>query len=271
MERKSVKLEVLIAAQNIGSTGELPPVADQILTSGCDAVLINQSLKEPKLKSPSQNLRIFSYGESGISKSRNRALEHAEGDLLLVTDDDVELLDGFSETIVETFRKNPEADIITFQCLNERGEKRKNYSDRSFWHNLRTLMQVSSVEIVIRHSSLVRAPLVFDPRFGIGSQIPTGGETVFLSDAFRQGFKILYLPYPIVKHPDASSGRALSRNPSLIKAKGAMFYRIFGWKAYLVCILFALKKRRETGYSLIKNIRLMYAGIMEFKALDDDK
>jgi len=216
-------------------------------------------------------LRIFSYPEYGSSRSRNRALQHAEGDLLLITDDDVELLDGFSETIVEVFRKNPEADIITFQCLNERGEKRKDYSDRSFWHNLRTLMQVSMIEIALRRESLIQSSLMFDTRFGVGNQMPTGDENVFLSDAFRQGFKILYLPYPIVKHPDASSGRALSRNPSLIKAKGAMFYRIFGWKAYLVCILFALKKRRETGYSLIKNIRLMYAGIMEFKALDDDK
>ena len=271
MQRKSVKLEVLIAAQNIRSTDQLPKVAQQLVSKGCDTVLINQSEKEQEFKSPSQNLRIFNYPETGISRSRNRALQHAEGELLLITDDDVELLDGFSEIITVAFEKNPEADIITFQCLNERGEKRKNYSDSSFWHSLRTLMQVSSVEIALRRKSFIRKPLLFDPRFGIGSQIPTGGETVFLSDAHKRGFKILYLPYPIVRHPDASSGRALYQNPALIKAKGAMFYRIFGWRAYGVCPLFAVKKRRETGYSPVKNFQLMYTGIKHFKALDHGK
>lgn len=271
MPRKYVKLEVLIAAQNIRSTDQLPRVAEELLSEGCDAVLINQVNKGPGLKSPSKHLRIYSYPECGICRSRNRALQHAEGDVLLITDDDVELLEGFEETIVEAFAKHPEADIITFQCLNKRGEKRKDYGDSSYWHNLRTLMQVSSVEIAIRHVSLARTPLEFDSRFGIGSQIPTGGETVFLSDALRRGFRILYLPYPIVSHPDESSGRALYHNPKLIRAKGGMFYRIFGWRAYLVSALFALKKRRETGYSLVKNVQLLYTGMEQFKALDHGK
>jgi hypothetical protein len=181
------------------------------------------------------------------------------------------LLDGFAVTIAEAFAKNPEADIITFQCLNERGEKRKDYSDSSFWHNTRSLMQVSMIEITLRGESLVRKPLLFDTRFGVGSQIPTGDENIFLIDALRKGFKILSLPSPIVKHPDASSGRALYRNPTLIRAKGGMFFRIFGWKAYGVCALFALKKQRETGYSLLKNIQLLYEGIQEFKAMDHGK
>ena len=111
----------------------------------------------------------------------------------------------------------------------------------------------------------------FDIRFGVGNQIATGDENIFLTDALRRGFKILYLPYPIVKHPDASSGRDLYRNPALIRAKGGMFFRIFGWKAYGVCALFAVKKQRETGYSLVKNIQLLYKGIQEFKAMDHGK
>jgi len=271
MQRKSVKLEVLIAAQNMSSKDQLPPVVGQVVSENCAAVLINQSKSEASFESPSPKLRIFHYPESGISRSRNRALQHAGGDLLLITDDDVELLDGFSEIITDAFDKNPEADIITFQCLNEHGEKRKNYSDSPFLHNLRTLMRVSSVEIVMRRESLDRKPLLFDARFGIGSQIPTGCETVFLSDAHRKGFKILYIPTPIVMHPDESSGRTLYLNAIMVKAKGGMFSRIFGWKAYGICILFALKKRKEIGFSLTKSIGLMFKGIKEFKALDHGK
>jgi len=34
---------------------------------------------------------------------------------------------------------------------------------------------------------------------------------------------------------------------------------------------FCLKKQRETGYSLVKNIQLLYKGIREFKAMDHGK
>jgi glycosyltransferase involved in cell wall biosynthesis len=271
MQDSTSKLEVLIAAMNIRSKEQLPIVARQALDQGCSALIINQTEIQPGLESPSENLRIFNYSESGISKSRNRALRHARGEILLITDEDVELLDGFSKTLTETFDKNPEADLITFQCLNEKGAKRKNYPDSAFWHDKRTIMRVSSVEIAMRRDTLVKNALFFDERFGIGSQISTGSETVFLSDALARGMKILYRPKAIVRHPDESSGRALRGNRELIRAKGGMFYRVFGWKAYGICLYFALKKRKEMGFSLVQNMKLMLSGIKQFKALDHGK
>lgn len=268
MQSPVSKIEVLIATLDVQSQEQLPEVAKQVISNGCDGLLINQTKNKRHFESPSKRLRILHFSESGISRSRNRALSHAEGDILLLTDDDVVLCDGFSNVIESGFRNNPEADLITFQCLNEQGMKRKEYSNKAFWHNARTLMRVSSVEIALRRESLLENPISFDERFGIGSQIPTGSETVFLTDALEKGMKILYIPEPIVRHPDASSGRALYRNPVLIKAKGGMFYRIFGWKAYGICIYFSLKKRRETGFSLLQNLQLMLTGIKEFKALE---
>jgi glycosyltransferase involved in cell wall biosynthesis len=268
MQRPVKKLEVLISALGISSEELLPHVAKQVLAQGSHGLVINQTKDRIHFASASENLRIFHFNELGISKSRNRALSKATGDFLLFTDEDVALLDGFSRTITGAFEKNPQADIITFQCLNQEGQLRKKYSDRPFWHNARTLMRVSSVEIAIRRESLVQNPLLFDERFGIGSQIPTGSESVFLSDALTRGLKILYQPVPIVRHPDASSGRALYHNRDLLKAKGALFYRIFGQKAYLLSLYFALKKTRETGFSLLQGMQMMLSGIREFKALD---
>jgi len=271
MQDPTSKLEVLIAAMNIQSKEQVPIVATQALDWGCSALMINQTRSQPIFESPSESLRIFNYSELGISKSRNRALSHARGEILLITDEDVELLDGFSKTLTETFDKNPEADLITFQCLNEKGAKRKNYADSGFWHDKRSIMRVSSVEIAMRRDSLEKNALFFDERFGVGSKFPTGSETVFLSDALARGMKILYHPKAIVMHPDESSGRALFGNRELIRAKGGMFCRIFGWKAYGICLYFALKKRKETGFSLLQNMKLMLSGIEQFKALDHDQ
>lgn len=268
MQKHDNKLEVLVAAQGIQNESQMPPVLRQLLSSGFPTVLINQTKNDKQLSSTSKSLRIFNYAEKGISRSRKRALEHATGDILLLSDEDVELIDGFSDTIKKAFEKNPQADVITFQCLNEHGVLRKSYPEHPIEHNMRTLMQVSSVEVALRRASFENGSVRFDERFGIGSEIPTGSETVFLSDALKQGLKILYQPEPIVRHPDESSGRTLFRNNSMIRAKGAMFYRIFGWKAYLVSLLFAFKKRKETGFSLVRTARLMYSGIEEFKRLD---
>ena len=271
MQSPAPKLEVLIAAMDIRSEQQLPPVAGQVLSEGCSGLVINQAKGPPAFETRSKNLRIVHVEEQGISRSRNRALDHALGGLLLLTDDDVELLDGFSRKVAEAFDRHPEADIITFQSLNQRGEKRKAYSDKSFRHNLRTLMRVSSIEVALRRKSLEKSPLFFDERFGLGSQFPTGSETVFLSDALSKGFHIHYCPEAIVRHPDDSSGRALFQNEELMEAKGAMFYRILGWKAYAICIYFALRKRKETGYSLYHSVKLMYSGIDQFKESADDR
>ncbi len=261
-------VEVLIAAQGIYSLEQLPRVAKQLLDANCSAVMVNQCDSESSLQSPSDDLRIFHYAETGISRSRNKALSHARGDIFLITDDDVELLDGFDRTLEEAFRKYEDADIITFQSVNEQGRMRKSYSAAPHWHSIKTLMRVSSIEIALRRKSFDGHTLPFDERFGLGASWPTGEETVFLSDALQQGRKILYVPRPIVRHADLSSGRSLHGNASVITAKGAMLYRIFGWKAYGISLLFALKKRRETGFSLARTIRLMYAGIEDFKSMD---
>jgi glycosyltransferase involved in cell wall biosynthesis len=262
------KLEILIAAQDIGSEEQLPKVARQSISQGVSGLMINQTKTEPNWMSTSKKLRILHFSESGISNSRNRALENAEGEILLITDEDVELMEGVQRPIEEAFEKNPEADIITFQTLNEKGLKRKNYSDDPFWHDIRTAMKVSSIEIALKRTSIIQNAIDFDSRFGIGGRFPTGCENVFLSDALNKGLRILYCPVAIASHPDESSGRKLFQNESVIKAKGAMLYRIFDWKAYFAAILFALKKRRETGLSLFKNIQILFSGIREFKKLD---
>ena len=132
-------------------------------------------------------------------------------------------------------------------------------------------MHVSSIEIALRRSSIIHHDIHFDYRFGLGGRFPTGCENILLSDSLKKGLKILYCPVPIVSHSDDSSGRKLYRNESVIRAKGAMLYRIFGWKAYFVSVLFAIKKARETGLSLSKNIHILFSGIGEFKKVDHGK
>ena len=125
-------------------------------------------------------------------------------------------------------------------------------------------MRVSSLEIAFRRSSLRSVELCFDERFGLGAEFPTGEENIFLIDALHKGLKILYLPIPIVIHPEYHSGGDF-HNHNLIMARGAMFCRMFARASWLVALAFAFKKYRMSDISFGHFYRLMCRGIVGFK------
>lgn len=200
----------------------------------------------------------------GLSKSRNFALSVATGEYCLVADDDVTFIDNVEQYIIDAFEKTG-ADILTFQIKTPGGNYFKNYSSKPFKHTKMSLMRVSSIEIVFNRDSISRSGLLFDERFGLGALFPTGEETIFLCDALDKGMSICYIPMPIVIHPAESSGGNFHQNTRLIESKGAMFYRIYGAYAYIIAILFSLKKYHLSGFSFIKFYFSMLAGISNFK------
>jgi glycosyltransferase involved in cell wall biosynthesis len=190
--------------------------------------------------------KVFIRNEKGLSKSRNIALAYAEDNICLLCDDDIKLVKNFDNIIFDAYRENPEADVICFQAIDEDGIKFKNYHSKKRWLNIMTLMKVSSIEITFKSMSIQNTNIKFDEEFGLGTEMPTGEESIFLVDAYKKNLKILYVPIPIVIHPLESSGTEWN-NEKMIKAKGAMFGRMFGKFGYFFNLLFSLKK-----YSLYK-------------------
>jgi len=235
-----------------------------------DLLVINQLIR--KNKSEYNEEYIKSFLEKGLSKSRNKAIENCTSDIGLISDDDVEYLDNIETIITKAFEENPEADIITFQFLKNKNTLYKtNYKKEKFWHNIYTLAKVSSVEIAFRVDKIKSKNIKFDETFGLGSNFPTGEEYIFLSDALKSGLKILYIPIPIVIHPDESSGGQFFNNHLLIESKGAVFYRIFGVKSYFVSFMFALKKHKMANMGFFRFYRIMLQGANKYKKLKGTK
>ena len=211
------------------------------------------------------NASVFHYQEKGLSRSRNRAVGKATADICLISDDDIIFLERAQDIILQAFADNPLADIITFQSCVPSGALRKTYPAKQRWHTQRSLMRVISFEIAFRKESILRADLAFDERFGLGALFATGEENIFLLDGLRQGLKILYVPMPIVVHPEQSSGGNFDE-AELIVAKGAMFYRMFSYKAYFIALLFAIKKHTLSKFGLFQFYQLMAQGMRQYKA-----
>ncbi len=232
-----------------------PPFADYLI--------INQVSTKHHPRHNADN--IFTYREKGLSKSRNKALKKANADICLIADDDIVFLDDASQIILAAFAKYPDADIITFQAQTPKGDLFKHYYPKQRQHGIRSIMQVSSWEIAFNRSTVMSAGLQFDEKFGLGSTFATGEENIFLLDALRKGLNLLYIPVPIVIHTQYSSGGDFNHT-DLIVAKGAMFYRMVGFKAYLLALLFALKKYRMSKVGLLRFYRLMLTGIKQYKS-----
>ena len=260
-----MSLEVIMSAMNLKEESPLPSGILDLKSSKTNCLIINQIEEKYLFEIKSRNLRLMSFAEKGLSKSRNSGLNNASSEYTLITDEDIRFKNDFDKLILASFENNPKADIIAFQMESCEGKPIKKYKKNNAWLNVRGIMKVSSVEIAFRTDVIKNQNLKFDENFGLGSKYPTGNETIFLADALRKRLKILYIPKPIVIHPGTGSGYQFKNNVELIRSKGALFFRIFNWKSYLVCFLFALKKYKLSSVSFFEFLREMYKGISSYK------
>ena len=195
-------------------------VADNVVVT-----IIHQVSNGKEYNIEAEVVRYFQYAEVGLPSSRNRGLENAVGDILLPTDDDVYFESNFTAMIVSAFDEFPNADVITFKAKTPEGEDYKSYPSRSFYHNWRSLLGVSSIEICLRKDSFGENGPRWDPDYGLGAKFPGGLEVVFLQDCRRKLLSMVYYPACIVFHPAESSGKTFT--PTTMRLRGAILARAF--------------------------------------------
>ncbi len=174
---------------------------------------------------------------SGLTKNRNKAIENAKGEILLISDDDIEYTSGFENTIVNAFKDNPNAAVISFQVIKPDGVLFKNYKNSQFGHNKRSVISTSSVELAFRSDILKKHNLKFDENFGVNAKFPCGEEAVLLGQCLDLGLEVIYFPKPICIHPEESSGKDYNRK-NLLLAKGAMIRKLYGALGFLLIFAF---------------------------------
>lgn len=205
---------------------------------------------------------MLSYKEKGLSKSRNKGISNATGDICIISDDDVEYIKNYEEIILKAFDENPDIDIITFRIVTPEGEMFKNYKDNEFEHTKRSILKVSSIEVAFRLKSIKNNNIRFDEDFGLGSKYISGEENIFLMDSIKKGLKIKYIPEVIAIHEKESSGKIL--NEKAIYSKGPLFYRLFGLKSIILNLGFVIKKINIISFNIVKAVYLIYKGLFDY-------
>lgn len=198
---------------------------------------------------------IFLCEYTGLSLSRNIGLNLATSDLVVLCDDDCRYPNDSSLLIKKGFRENPCWEIISFCIKNDR-KLFRCYNKTAFQHNIRTVMSVSSIEIVINKKHFLHLKL-FDEKIGLGTPYITGAENIMLVDALNLGKKIGFAPYVVVDHSRNTSAHNIDNLNHLLVSKGVMFAKMFGFLGIFFCVLFWFRRL----YSDDKKLKLNFSHI----------
>jgi len=206
LNTKHPKIEFLVSTMDRTDLDFLKAVFVNFDLNELNILIVNQTSEDKILKSSLPNIRVVNSFEKGLSKSRNLALQHADADIALFSDDDTEYLPDVLETVQDAYRFFPKAALISFQYLRENGEISKIYQNEPGYQTHKLHKQsLSSIEISIRPSLIKERGILFNTCFGLGERFICGEEQVFRDDIVRQNLNVAYVPEPIVKHMGKTS------------------------------------------------------------------
>lgn len=167
------------------------------------------------------DFKVAVHHDRGSSPNRNHALDLAEGELLLISDDDVTYTAEAMRGVIEAFRRRPECDLLCFRFEN--GTHHKMYPEFDLRHPVRGWYP-SMVEIALRRKAV--GGHRFNEHFGVCADFPAGEEELFVRGLLRAGVRGRFVPLTVCHHPGFSTG---DRLPPLEMAhtKGAIFLKLF--------------------------------------------
>ncbi len=257
-----MKIELLISTMNAKKK-----LLDKINIHS-DVVVVNQC--------GTDHIKVFKYkghcikwidsSTKGLSKSRNIALSNASGDIVILTDDDVEYVDDYVNKINTAFSSYPEVDIIAFQVEGKDG-KFKDYKNKKMSLNYFTSMRVSSVEIAMKRKKILKHGIYFNESFGSGAQYQMGEENIFLFDCLKNKLKLFYIPTVIAKLWLGNSTWFKGFNSKYFFDRGATYYEMFGFLAPVMIVQFIVRKYRLIKeISLYQAFRYSFIGMFEWRS-----
>lgn len=214
-------------------------------------------------------VKIINSQETGLSRSRNRAIKEADADICIIADDDIVYCNNYEKQVELAYKQHPEADIIAFQVDRFGGQRNKKFREHPSWENQFTLFKISSVEITFKRESIEKNGIQFNENIGAGTIFFQGEESVFLSDAFKKGLKILYLPIKIAATDISDSTWFSGYNEKYFESKGVTFFLINKSLFSLLCLQFLIRKRKMykghisflNAYRSMKNGKKKYEGL----------
>lgn len=178
----------------------------------------------------------------GVARSRNAAFAAVQTRFAQFCDDDVALDLSGVQALAAALDVRPD-------CAFALGWMRENlpHTGKHAAIYALTLLnsgRVGAPEIMVEVAPFRTADIWFDEDFGLGARHGIGEEYAFVTDAMKAGLKGISVPIALGSHPNESTGDRWAE-VDLLRARVALFKRVFGWRHPLIRLAFAIKHRRK--------------------------
>ena len=205
-------------------------------------------------------IKYFYMFNKGISKNRNNCLKNSKSEICHICDDDLIYLKDFSKIIKNKYEKSKDYDLITFNAVDEKNEKRFKIKDQK--HNLLTILKVSSIGITFKRKVVLNNKIKFDENFGLGSKWICGEENIFLKNCLDKKLKLFHCDKNIVFHKSESSG--MIYRDELIISRIKVFKKLFGFFGAVLAVFYLTifkYKEYKNKYKFYKHFWLSFKGL----------
>lgn len=193
---------------------------------------------------------------SGVAKSRNEVLRAAKSKYLIFADDDITFHEENIKAAISYLEANPKCDLVLGTTIDESGNFRKKYPEQRLELTRFNSGKAATYEIIVRVETFHTKNLFFDENFGAGVENFLGDEYILIADLIKLGGRGVFLPLIFATHPTDSSGSNWAKSENL-KARAAVFKRVFGFWAILVRAAFIFRPGR-IKVSFIKRVRFIF-------------
>lgn len=226
----------------------------------CGAVIANQADRNEFLAEG--DVKMITTATRGVGLNRNIALLAADGDILLLADDDVVYHDDMAQSVAAAFRENPQADVLVFGMdIVKNGavtEKRHLKTRRLHVFNA---MRFGTYRIAVRREALLRANIMFNQNFGGGCPFSAGEDSLFLKACFDRGLKVYAHEYVLGTCAKDTSTWFVGYNEKYFYDRGVLMRYLFPRMPHLMALYFAVRFKRTTDIPAGRRIRLMLEGV----------
>ena len=233
-----------------------------------DVLIVNQcDTREEKVITFANNVKRIDTPKRGLSVSRNMALNNAQGEICIISDDDEYFENNIQETVEKEYEKYPNADLLILAMRNWPSKLKQRPHKLSFLE----LLRVSSWQITFKLSSIREKGIQFDEKLGSGTGNGGGEEIKFLCDCHRAGLQIYYTPVYIASVGQKESQWFFGYDDSFFYDRGMTTRYTFGLIfSVLYAVYYAISHRKmfEKDIAPIHAIRKMMQGIFENKLSD---
>lgn len=232
-------------------------IVDKMNIKG-NAIIINQCDKNSYVESNknNRNIKMYSFNERGVGKSRNNALMRSNADICLMADDDMVYVENYEEIVIRAFEKNPKADMIMFNVpIFEKNGDVTIKTDKNSRVRLFNSLKYGTVNIAFKREKIIKSNIFFSLLFGGGARYSSGEDSLFIVECLQKGIKIYSDNSIIANIHQGDSTWFTGYNQKYFFAKGAFFAAISKKFSYLLIFQFAIRKHSI----YIENVRFVEA------------